>query len=287
MRREVAYTSRGPIEYVSVGETWPILCLHGTPGGCDHILLVDDIVKEGFRLISPSRPGYLGTPLDVGRTPREQADAMIALLDELRLTKVAVLAISGAGPIGVELALHHRKRVSALVMMSAANSQRVVPGSRLARAFSLSRLGAWLMGMLAAISPTTAARRLLRGSSTYDPATLREASKQVVRDPAKLSYLRTLVAAMKPFGPRKAGWKNDLRQLSALAPLAFEQLQCPVLVIHGRADARVPFAEAELLAGRAPRAELLAVDASHVIPLSGADRTVNDRMVGFLRMHAR
>src|SRR5215471_9830343 len=138
MNREVAYTSRGPIEYVSVGVTWPILCLHGTPGGCDHILLVDEMVMEGFRLISPSRPGYLGTPLDVGRTPREQADAMAALLDELRLTKVAVLAISGGGPIGLELALHHAGRVSALVMMSAASSKHVTPGSQLRRAFSLS-----------------------------------------------------------------------------------------------------------------------------------------------------
>jgi len=33
------------------------------------------------RVIAPARPGYLGTPLSTGRTPREKADAMVALLD--------------------------------------------------------------------------------------------------------------------------------------------------------------------------------------------------------------
>ena len=74
---QVVMTPRGHVEYAISGTEGPvILFLHGTPGGYDqgaHFALV--AAKEGFRFVRPSRPGYLRTPLEVGRTPAEQADA--------------------------------------------------------------------------------------------------------------------------------------------------------------------------------------------------------------------
>ncbi len=60
-----------------------VLSVHGTPGGYDQRLGMD-----GFRILAPSRPGYLRTPIDAGRTPREQADVYAALLDALSIDEV-------------------------------------------------------------------------------------------------------------------------------------------------------------------------------------------------------
>ena len=66
---QVVNTSAGPIEYQTSGGSGPILLfLHGTPGGYDQLGAL-----SGFRFIAPSRPGYLRTPLSVGRSPEEQA----------------------------------------------------------------------------------------------------------------------------------------------------------------------------------------------------------------------
>jgi pimeloyl-ACP methyl ester carboxylesterase len=83
------------MEYVLKGDHGPImLFLHGAPGGYD----AAPDAGENFRLLAPSRPGYLSTPLETGRTPAEQARAYAALLDALEIREpVLVMAPSGGG----------------------------------------------------------------------------------------------------------------------------------------------------------------------------------------------
>lgn len=80
----VVQTAKGPIEYAEIGHGPPVLLVHGNPGGYDQAYQV--VKLEGAELgvsryIIPSRPGYLRTPLSVGKTPKEQAEAFAALLD--------------------------------------------------------------------------------------------------------------------------------------------------------------------------------------------------------------
>ena len=57
-------TSYGPIEYSTLGQGSPVLVIHGTGGGWDQgIYAARSVVQYGFRLIAPSRFGYLRTPL--------------------------------------------------------------------------------------------------------------------------------------------------------------------------------------------------------------------------------
>jgi 2-hydroxy-6-oxonona-2,4-dienedioate hydrolase len=84
----VVQTAKGPIEYAELGHGPAVLMIHGTPGGYDQtyqILKVDHAETGVLRYIVPSRPGYLRTPLSVGKTPKEQADAFAALLDSLKI----------------------------------------------------------------------------------------------------------------------------------------------------------------------------------------------------------
>jgi hypothetical protein len=106
---QVAQTPRGPIEYATQGEGPAILIIHGTLGGYDQgMAFVSQ--NPGFKSIAVSRPGYLRTPLQTGRTPAEQADAFAALLDVLNIPRVAAVAISGGGPSALQFALRYPER---------------------------------------------------------------------------------------------------------------------------------------------------------------------------------
>ncbi|MHA2206050.1 MAG: alpha/beta fold hydrolase, partial [Candidatus Thorarchaeota archaeon] len=108
---EVATTSLGEIEYVLNGSGPVILFLHGAPGGYDQGTFDMEMwIEAGFSMLAISRPGYLRTPLNTGETFEEQADAIEGLLVTLGISKVAILAASGGGPIALHFALRHPNR---------------------------------------------------------------------------------------------------------------------------------------------------------------------------------
>jgi hypothetical protein len=62
-------TSFGSIELVDVGGGFPVLSIHGTGGGFDQgLALGDGLLDAGYRVIAPSRFGYLGALISE-RTP--------------------------------------------------------------------------------------------------------------------------------------------------------------------------------------------------------------------------
>ena len=69
----------------------PVLMgMHGGLGGVDQCRVALDFAAGEFRLLSLSRPGYLGTPLQSGQSLEAQVDLFAAILDELGIDKVAV-----------------------------------------------------------------------------------------------------------------------------------------------------------------------------------------------------
>jgi len=114
---KVVNTSSGQIEYADVGTGAPILVIHGAGGGFDQGLeFARPLVDAGFRVIAPSRFGYLRTPLPQDASPMAQADAHASLLDALQLEKVAVLGVSAGAPSAMQLCLRHPTRCTALVL---------------------------------------------------------------------------------------------------------------------------------------------------------------------------
>ena len=120
----LAWTERGPVEYATAGEGAPLLVAHGTPGGYDQALVIADLLAGlRVRVVAPSRPGYLRTPLMAGRTFEEQADLFAALLDHLGLDRVILLGASGGGPSAVQFALRYPARVTCLVLWEAVTAR--------------------------------------------------------------------------------------------------------------------------------------------------------------------
>ena len=118
-------TKKGPVEYSIHGEAGPFIAvMHGGPGGYDQTsALFNGLFGKGFRILSWSRPGYIRTPLNTGRTFEEQSHAFTALIDALGIDKTALFAYSAGGPVAVHFAAHNPDRVWALILECAV-SQR-------------------------------------------------------------------------------------------------------------------------------------------------------------------
>lgn len=111
-------TARGPVEYADAGAGAPVLVLHGTGGGWDQGLhAAAGLVPHGFRLIAPSRFGYLRTPMPADASPETEADTWAAFLDALGVDRVAVISFSAGATPAVQLALRHPDRVSSLTLV--------------------------------------------------------------------------------------------------------------------------------------------------------------------------
>jgi len=274
-------TRLGPIELIDSGHGLPIVALHGGMGGYDQSLLLAQsaIARGDNRILAVSRPGYLGTPLGDHRTPEQQADLLVALLDALGLDQVVLIAVSAGGPCALQFALRHPRRCRALVLVSCCSGhlatppevQRRLPVMKLlARLPLLPRLMRWK----AARDPDGAAAR-----SILDP----DLRARTLADPQAGPLLRALLlSTFDRMAQRLPGTLNDTAQFAALDDFSLAEVTAPVLVIHGSADRVVPFAHAERVARQAPRAELFAVEGGDHVSLFTHLKTIRARVGEFL-----
>ncbi len=272
-------TRHGPIEYVESGEGPAVLALHGAMGGYDQgQILARTIGEPGYRYVSISRPGYLGTPLAAGRTPEEQADLYAEILDELRIHKTAVMAISGGGPSAIHFALRHRDRCWSLVLIStcAGNVDTPIPFS-----FKLLKLLVRCPAFVAMIKKRTKKdlERALR-RSVADPAI----RARTVRDPQVRPLMEeVIVGVFDRITLRLPGTDNDIR-ITQATPYPLERIEVPVLIVHGTEDRLVPFKQHGMsLAARIPRAQLLAVEGGEHMAIFTHRDEVRARVTQFLR----
>jgi hypothetical protein len=92
-RSKTVATSFGTLEYAEMGEDEPVLVVHGAEGGFDQgIDMTGALAGRGYRLIAPSRFGYLRLTIASNPTTAMQADAYAQLLDHLGIDKVPLLA---------------------------------------------------------------------------------------------------------------------------------------------------------------------------------------------------
>ncbi|MDO8289235.1 MAG: alpha/beta hydrolase [Parvibaculum sp.] len=264
----IASTEAGPIEYIMKGNEGPIvLFLHGMPGGYDQA--PDNL--PGYRLLAPSRPGYLRTPLELGETPAQQAELYIALLDDLGIEDVIVLGVSGGGPSALEFAANFPERTNALIMMEAI-SQRFPNNGEMSSLMTSDYLY-WSMFKI-----------LLGTQGVEGMASMQipnqEQREDVLDNPQKSQRFENLLWSVWPGSLRETGWVNDLHQVNILSTLP--TVTIPTLIIHGSEDSTVSVEHSIQLAEQIPHAMLHVIDgASHLMPLTH-EREVRDLITEFL-----
>ena len=276
-------TSVGPIEYAEAGEGPPVLVIHGAGGGFDQGLdLGEGLVPNGFRVIAPSRFGYLRTPLPKDGSAAAQADAHAAVLDALHIERCAVFGVSAGGPSTMQFALRHPDRVTALILMvPAAYAPR--PDDAVPK--RMTALGGLMMDLLlrsdllfwlgVRLAPRTMTRMILG----TPPALLADA------DPVERARLQTALEHVLPVSRRRLGLLNDAAVVTTLPRFELERVQAPTLIISARDDLYQTFAGSRYSAEHIPKARFIGYETGgHV--LLGHHQEITAEIVRFVRANA-
>lgn len=112
--------SYGNMTYVDHGKGKVILSVHGIFGGYDQAYDTCRDFSSDYRIIAPSRFGYLGSDVMGDGTPAEQAKAYVEMMDRLGIEKVYLLATSAGGSVAIRFALDYPERTSGLILYCSA-----------------------------------------------------------------------------------------------------------------------------------------------------------------------
>ena len=290
---QVATTKSGPIEYIRHGEGPAVLVFHDAPGGYDQgAALAGFLVDEGFQVISPSRPGYLRTPLETGITPENQADAAAQLLDSLDIGQTAVLGFGWGGPAALEFARRFPQRTNALVFVGAAVGRLnaptapAVPFPQAVGEGLTGDVGSWLYVRLSENDPAAALRAAFSMASIGGSEAREIWTGLVLDNPDQLALFRSLALSLSPISPREMGLRNDLLQVRAFPEIPFQSITTPVLIVHGGLDKAIPVAPVEAAKSKLPNSELLLFpDDGHLVFLGRGATIAEDRITAFLKKH--
>lgn len=223
---KTADLSYGKMSYVDEGNGEVILSVHGIFGGYDQAFDTCKDFASDFRIVAPSRFGYLGSDISGKGTPAEQAAAYAELLDKLGIDKVYLLATSAGGSVAIRFALDYPERTKGLILYCSAMPFAEKPEKYAEYAgppaFLCSDYAMFLMSPL------------------FEPIMGMEPST---------------IYSMLPVGERKDGVVLDARVTNPDMARNFddykiEEMQVPVLILHAKDDKLASYKDVENALGR-------------------------------------
>ena len=235
MSSKIINTKLGEVEYFSIGKGIPIVFVHGGHTNCDSTLWNKGFDLKKFQLITPSRPGYGNTPLGDNKTPRQAADLIISLLDELDIEKVILYGISAGGLTTIELASNYPDKVYKLILASAVSKKWLDEKGKIyktAQRIFNPKVEGFVWGMIRFFSrlvPNLIAKNFYPEFTTNMP------HKLIKED------VKELLSMFKNFSSG-TGFINDIDQ--NIDDDVISEIKCPTLIIHSKNDNSVPFEHA-------------------------------------------
>ena len=271
----IAQTSAGDVEYGESGEGDPVLVIHGAGGGYDQGLLIGADLGPGYRIIAPSRFGYLKTPVPEDCSLRAQADAHAALLEFFDIKQAIVVAASAGAPSGIELALRHPDKVSALILCvprtyDPTNSIGVDPSIRSQAVLGLVQASADFLFWAAAKFARSSVVSFL-GVPPYVEASASEEERKRVTE---------VIRSILPLSSRMKGLMVD--NSTEITPWPLDKIKVPTLIISAEDDLFRTLPGAKFTAERIPDAQLRVLkEGGHL--MVGQGDSVHQWIADFLR----
>jgi pimeloyl-ACP methyl ester carboxylesterase len=251
------------LAYDEAGHGACVVLIHGHP--FDRSLWRPQVAALGreFRVLVPDLRGFGESPVTPGLvTMREYAADIEGLLDDLGITRAAVVGLSMGGLVTMELATARPERYWAIGLV-ATTAEPPTPGervTRLERADAVERDG---MDVLVDYMHT----------GLYGPAC----------PPAVSERVDAMMSAAPPAGAAAAlrgrAERPDYRPLLA-------RLDIPAFVCVGSADPWSDRAVTAEIIACLRRPETLVIEGAGHLPNLEAEGDFNEALLGFLRRHA-
>ncbi|RJE89633.1 alpha/beta hydrolase [Paenibacillus sp. 1011MAR3C5] len=280
MMQQMTVTGGYTLEYSIVGSGEPVLVFHGGHSNCKETLGYSEMTEKGYRLITPSRPGYGATSIELGEELDDACDAYVKLMDELGLASAHLLAVSAGGPSGIRFAARYPERTKSLILQSAVTRHWLGTEDR---AYKFSKR----MFRPGSEKYTWA---LVRGFGAYFPRVLFKSmissfsllpSNEVRRRLGDDDV--SLFLQMINLQRSGQGFMLDLREAMNDRDTELAQIRCPVLVMHSRHDATVSIEHARHIARHVPHASVCELDAwGHLIWLGQDATAMYEELFAFL-----
>lgn len=272
-------TKAGLLEYVEFGKGPVILSIHGAMGGYDQSeILARTIGPEGFRYIAVSRPGYLGTPIKSGKTPKEQAELYVELIDQLKIDKIGIFAISGGGPSAIYFAINNPDRCWGLVLASTLSGKMTEKVPFSFKIFQLMTKIDFIAKKLKKMTINDFNKAALR---SIPDDTLR--AKTLENPKAGPLFKWLLASTMDQISRRLKGTGFDIKY-SRTTEFNLEEIKVPTLVIHGTNDSIVGYeSHGKVLAKRIPNAELCIIENGEHVSIFTHCQQISEKVCGFVK----
>ena len=270
-------TSCGSIEYVSIGQGYPVLVTHGTFGGFDQALTSSEyLAGEGFQVIAVSRFGYLRSPAPHNPNLDMQVETFACLLDTLGIQETAVMGISGGANSAIRFSVRYPDRTSALILQSPAAPGKtpVDPVPKAAINLMRSDFAYWVM-------------------LTYMRPVIQQfvgVPKSYVLTPETEVELMRILDTTLPSSMRMDGMDTDfygippsefINEISETSPYSVHKIQAPTLVINALDDPLAVPENVRSMAEDIPNARLFILpDGGHI--LLGHSKEVNSEVIRFI-----
>ncbi len=252
-RSQIIQGRPGHMEYAVVGEGQPVLMIHGTGGGFDQgLAFTEPLAAAGWKIIAPSRFGYLRTAFPDDPSLDNQADAFADLLDHLKIERLPVMGGSAGALSALQFAVRHPSRCSAVVAIVPAT---FVPGRAPVRP---GRIGAAIMeyglqsDFLFWAGMTLAEDKMIATLLATDPALVRKAAS-----PEEQARVRNILREILPVSARSKGLLNDGLQAGTPPEQKIETIKAPTLAISMEDDRFGTADAARHIAATVPGAELV------------------------------
>lgn len=223
---QVIDSTFGRLEYAEAGAGRPLLMIHGTGGGFDQGLNFCRRLIGSYRVISPSRFGYLRSDFPADPSSENQADALVELLDHLGIDRLPVAGGSAGALPALAFALRHPDRCSALVALVPASYVPGRPATPGPTGFAATAMTAMLRSdLLFWLALNTMPDTMIGTMLATDPALLATAT------PDERARVNGILSDILPVSRRTNGLINDARLASNPARMDLSAISVPTLAI--------------------------------------------------------
>jgi pimeloyl-ACP methyl ester carboxylesterase len=288
-------TSVGRIQYKKRGHGPVVICLHGGFGGYDQAWLMGSfLMGQGFTVVAPSRPGYLGTPLSVGATVEQQADATVALMDALGIKKAAIYGFSAGSLVAFQVGVRHPSRTSCVILTGVGLPRSQAAGYTLLDLFLKANVGIDILPyglylLTQADLPAVLGIFMAVDSKLKGPR-YNERVDHVLNNPYQHAWARDMSISLTPFSDRRLGLIADAEAVATWSAYEaagqFASFQPPALFIDSRLDNNGSYPQTRRIAKKIATARLITVqDSGHFVWLGVNTAKWQGQMVQYLKKH--